>query len=462
LLVALSSALSLPAGAQGLKQVRTELHAKLDQVDKAYHQKDEDLLHAYQQAMDRLNRERLPRSEAYRRSEEVQRRYKEQSSALYNMWQKERRYWMNELKRLDEAEAEAGNRIKRKIRELNEAEQKEIEKVLKDFESRRKRAMKRRDQKELARIIGEQAQAVNEIDQRYKRQIAALQSREKREELAVAIFRQGSPAGTVAVLNPKKGGAARPSLRPGVGLPKVERRHRRPPPSVAVLEPGRARIAIPHHAPPLGAVGKPSKEPKGEVPGQGREHVKGPQPGTARVGPPGQISAAGPRSGGRSGRPPETAEGTGLPPQSGEETGPSLQQQGESIPQQTSTGPTEETHPAQPLTIATEPLVMTGLGRREIETEPLRMTGLGRREITTEALRMTGLGRREIQTEPLVMTGLGRRLIETAPLVMTGLGRREILTAPLKMTGLGRRVIRTEALKMTGFGLENPEEGGKR
>ncbi len=379
---------SRAASPSPLKALYENLTTKLRQVDATYRRKDADLLHAYQRAMAELNRERLPAGESDRKSKEIHRRYQKQKRALHAAWEKERRHWLQEMKRLSRAEAEAGNRIKQKIRELNEEEQKEIKRVLKSYEPRRKRALEARDQKELMRIIAEQSRAVNDIDRRYKREIAVLQSRGKREEMAVAIFRQG-----ISEM------AGYPRLRAGVVVgPKIEaRRGERPAPTMAEVIPGKARIAIPRRRhPPLIAAKRPSEKQEGKSPGHEREHVKGVQPGTVQAAPTVHIRDARPRPGSQAG--------------------------GESAGERPPARPTQKTRSPGPQSIVTEVLVMTGLGRREIEAEAMRMTGLGRREIQTESLKMTGLGRREVLTEALAMTGLGSRGVVTAPLRMSGLG----------------------------------------
>jgi hypothetical protein len=108
----------------------------------------------------------------------------------------------------------------------------------------------------------------------------------------------------------------------------------------------------------------------------------------------------------------------------------------------------EDETPEQPgnLTIATAPLVMTGMriGSLTIATQLLVMTGIRSQSltITTDMLQMTGMRVNSItiNTQPLVMTGIRPESITltTQPLVMTGM-RVESIT------------INTEALKMTGM-----------
>jgi hypothetical protein len=107
----------------------------------------------------------------------------------------------------------------------------------------------------------------------------------------------------------------------------------------------------------------------------------------------------------------------------------------------------------QGLTIATQPLVMTGMrvGSPTIDTQPLVMTGLRVASIT-------------VNTDPLVMTGIRVESItvNTQPLVMTGMrvGSMTVDTQPLMMTGIrvGSIAINADALKMTGMrsGQPNP------
>ena len=375
----------VPAIAGGpVKELRKAIDAKLKEVDTGYKEKERRLLQAYKQAMRELNMTKLSPAERDRKGKDIRSRYEERKKHLYSEWQKERNHWIAEKRRLSKAEVEAGNIIKRKLRELREQEKAEVQKTLDRYKRRREEAVKRKDDRALKLIIKEQTEKVLKIHQRYEKLRAKWQGR--KDEIAISLFKRSAPEKTMIALFPEE--KALPRLKEGVG--------RKP-----ELKPYAKKERTPSEEKTWG-------KPSPRVPEEGGE--EGPQPE-------------------RKTTPEPTPEGT-------EQKGktPTVSDRGSEPEETTTSSPSSGTR-----VVTTESLRMTGFGRREVETESLKMTGLGRREVTTKPLRMTGFGKRVVTTETLKMTGFGRREIGTETLKMSGFSRREITTETLRMTGFGLR-----------------------
>ena len=210
-----------------IKELLRLLNAKLEEVDRLYKEKEKRLLSAYHSAIKELNMARLPQAEHNRRTKAIISRYEERKKHLYSEWQKERKYWIAEKRRLSQAKVEAARVIKEKLRELEEKKRGEIDDLLESFRPQREEATRKRDTAALKRILEEQTKRLQEIEEKYQRLSAKWKGR--KEALTLEIFKRGAPKKTASLIGPglkEEGFTPVPKkghIKPEVSTPVVEK-----------------------------------------------------------------------------------------------------------------------------------------------------------------------------------------------------------------------------------------------